>query len=50
MQCRWRQLDAYVDAWVKVVGNTQGLYIHYVYMHAHVADMMREIGDLRPYQ
>ena len=42
------EADAYVDAWVKVVGNTQGLYIHY--MHAHVADMVREIGDLRPYQ
>ena len=40
--------DAWLDAWVDVVGNTQGLYIHL--LHAHLADWVRELGDLRPYQ
>ena len=40
--------DEWLGAWVTSVGNTQGLYIHL--LHAHVADWVRELGDLRPYQ
>jgi hypothetical protein len=42
------EADKFLDAWVRVVGKTQGLYIHY--LHAHMADWVRELGDLRPYQ
>ena len=34
--------------WYKAAGSTQGLYIHM--LHEHFADMVREVGDLRPYQ
>ena len=39
--------DVFLDAWVKAVGYTQGLYLHM--LHAHVADWVRDLGDLRPY-
>ena len=40
--------DAYRVAWYKAVGSTHGLYIHV--LHEHLADQVRAVGDLRPYQ
>jgi hypothetical protein len=40
--------DAYRVAWCRSVGSTKGLYIHI--MHEHLADQVRAVGDLRPYQ
>ena len=40
--------DKWLAAWVTSVGNTQGLYVHL--FHTHVADMIRLVGDLRPFQ
>jgi hypothetical protein len=40
--------DEFRVRWYKAVGSTQGLYIHM--LHEHFADMVREVGDLRPYQ
>jgi hypothetical protein len=40
--------DKWLNAWTAAVGKTQGLYIHL--FHAHVADVIRKVGDLRPFQ
>jgi hypothetical protein len=40
--------DEFRVLWYKAVGSTQGLYIHM--LHEHFADMVRLVGDLRPYQ
>jgi hypothetical protein len=40
--------DRYRVAWVRAVGSTAGLYVHI--MHEHLADQVRAVGDLRPYQ
>ena len=40
--------DEFRVLWYKAAGSTQGLYIHM--LHEHFADMVREVGDLRPYQ
>jgi dissimilatory sulfite reductase (desulfoviridin) alpha/beta subunit len=43
--------EDWLEAWVEAVGySTQGLYIHMYMMHAHIADWVRELGYLRPYQ
>jgi hypothetical protein len=34
--------------WYTAVGSTTGLYVHI--MHTHLADQVRAVGDLRPYQ
>jgi hypothetical protein len=40
--------DEFRVAWYKAVGNTHGLYVHY--LHEHLADQIRAVGDLSPYQ
>jgi hypothetical protein len=40
--------DEFRVLWYKAVGSTQGLYVHM--LHEHFADMVRLVGDLRPYQ
>jgi hypothetical protein len=40
--------DRYRVAWCRAVGSTSGLYVHI--MHEHLADQVRAVGDLRPYQ
>jgi hypothetical protein len=40
--------DEFRVLWYKAVGSTQGLYIHL--LHDYFADMVREVGDVRPYQ
>jgi hypothetical protein len=40
--------DRFRVAWWDAVGSTKGLYVHI--MHEHLADMVRAVGDLRPYQ
>jgi hypothetical protein len=40
--------DKYRIAWCRAVGSTSGLYVHI--MHEHLADQVRAVGDLRPYQ
>jgi hypothetical protein len=40
--------DRYRVAWCRAVGSTAGLYVHI--MHEHLADQIRVVGDLRPYQ
>jgi hypothetical protein len=40
--------DEFRVLWHKAVGSTLGLYIHM--LHEHFADMVRLVGNLRPYQ
>jgi hypothetical protein len=40
--------DEFRVLWYKAVGSTQGLYVHM--LHEHFADMVRLVGDLRPFQ